>query len=75
MQNLNSNSAYQEFRTKRMSYSRDNKAFSGKVAVKTLNNYSENGKYYMKMLSQIISKHLAALDHTKAERNNLRMYL
>lgn len=75
MQNLNANAAYKEFRIQRLSYSKNGKSFSGQVAAKTLKNYSEDGKLYIKMLSQIISRHLALLEGSKNERQSVRAYL
>lgn len=54
--NLNTNSAYEEFREKRYSTHKEGKSFSGKMAAETMINYSELKKEYIKMLLEMMEQ-------------------
>lgn len=62
MLNLNSHEAYTEFRKKRAVAKFDNKIYSGLSAAKTLKNYSEIGRQYTSMLSELIRDKFRGLD-------------
>jgi Bax protein len=65
MLNLNSHEAYSEFRRKRATAKMDNRLFSGITAAKTLKNYSEIGREYTYMLTEIIQNKFASFDDVK----------
>ncbi len=60
--NLNTNSAYEEFRQKRYEIHREGKVYTGMDASKTMIHYSELKREYIKMLQEMI------------EQNNLLVY-
>ncbi|WP_173031799.1 glucosaminidase domain-containing protein [Campylobacter sp. CCUG 57310] len=59
--NLNSNVAYENFRLSRAEFARSGRLFSGLSAAETMQNYSELGEEYVKMLKTLINQ----LDLTK----------
>jgi len=65
MTNLNSHEAYREFRKKRADTRLKNIEFTGLKAAKTLINYSEVGRDYTLMLSQMIKSYFGAYDEAK----------
>jgi len=66
MTNLNSHEAYREFRKKRADTRLKNIDFTGLKAAKTLINYSEVGRDYTVMLSQMIKSYFGAYDEAKS---------
>lgn len=54
--NLNRHRAYEDFRTLRLKYTKENKKLSGLEAVKTLKNYSQIKEKYVTMLQSVINK-------------------
>lgn len=71
MRNLNSNSAYEEFRAERAKFREKDTPVLGDELVHTLSKYSERGVDYIQTLHSIISKNrLSALDSAHLDRGD-----